>query len=141
MNRRSIFIIASLLAVSSLFTGCASTPDREKVVFHLSDNDPGKWNLTLNNVENVQDAFGGPDKVDVEVVVYGPGINMLKAESTAGNRVNAAAKRNVQIVACETTMRKAKLTKADMNPNIGYVPGGVIELMARQKQGWAYVRP
>lgn len=141
MNRRSIFIIASLLAVSSLFTGCASTPDREKVVFHVSDNDPGKWNLTLNNVENVQDAFGGPDKVDVEVVVYGPGINMLKAESTAGNRVNAAAKRNVQIVACETTMRKAKLTKADMNPNIGYVPGGVIELMARQKQGWAYVRP
>ena len=140
MQRKSIFL-GLLIAVSALFTGCAATTaPKEKVVFQVSDNDPGKWNLALNNARNVQDSFGA-DKVDVEIVVYGPGIGMLKAESTAADRVAAATKAGVQIVACENTMEAQKLTKADMNPAIGYVPGGVVELMMRQKQGWAYIRP
>ncbi|MDH5205855.1 MAG: DsrE family protein [Hylemonella sp.] len=141
MIRRSTLLLAALVAVSALFTGCASTPDKERVVIQVSDNDPGKWNLALNNAKNVQNVSGGPDKVDVEIVVYGPGIDMLKADSTTANRVNAAIKDGVQVVACENTMRKMKLTKADMNPSISYVPGGVIEIMQRQKQGWAYIRP
>jgi hypothetical protein len=38
-------------------------------------------------------------------------------------------------------MTAMKLTKADMDPAIGYVPGGVIEIMKRQSEGWAYIRP
>jgi len=38
-------------------------------------------------------------------------------------------------------MRAQKLTQADMLPRIGYVPAGVVELMKRQQQGWAYLRP
>jgi intracellular sulfur oxidation DsrE/DsrF family protein len=139
--RIQTLILGVLIAVSALFTGCATQPPREKVVFQVSDNDPGKWNLALNNAANVQEASGGADKVDVEIVVYGPGIGMLKSGSPTAKRVSSATKNNVQIVACENTMEKMKLTKADMNPDIAYVPGGVIELMKRQKEGWAYVRP
>jgi len=113
---------------------------KEKVIFQVSDADPKKWNLALNNVKNVQDALG-KDKVDVELVVYGPGIGMLKVESTAGNRVNDAVSNGVKVVACENTMHNLKLTKADMLPSVGYVPGGVIELMQKQKAGYAYIRP
>jgi intracellular sulfur oxidation DsrE/DsrF family protein len=113
---------------------------KEKVVFQVSDADPKKWNLALNNVKNVQDALG-KDKVDVELVVYGPGIGMLKLESTAGTRVNAAVSSGVKVVACENTMHNMKLTKADMLPSVGYVPGGVIELMQKQKAGYAYIKP
>ena len=113
---------------------------KEKVVFQVSDGDPQKWNLALNNIKNVQDALG-KDKVDVELVVYGPGIGMLKMESPVGNRVNDAAANGSKIVACETTMHAQKLSKDDMLKSIGYVPGGVIELMKREKQGWAYIRP
>jgi intracellular sulfur oxidation DsrE/DsrF family protein len=114
--------------------------DKEKVVFQVSDGDPKKWNLALNNMKNVQEALG-KDKVDIELVVYGPGIDMLKAESTAGNRVSEAVADGVRVVACEVTMKAQKLTKDDMLKSIGYVPGGVIELMKRQKQGYAYIRP
>ncbi len=113
---------------------------KERVVFQVSDGDPQKWNLALNNIKNVQDALG-KDKVDVELVVYGPGIGMLKMESPVGNRVNDAAANGSKIVACETTMHAQKLSKDDMLKSIGYVPGGVIELMKRQKEGWAYIRP
>lgn len=136
---------AAVLTFGALFlTGCASqmtaTAPNAKVVFQVSDNDAGKWNLALNNAKNVQDSFGA-DKVDVEIVVYGPGIGMLKGDSTAANRVTAATQAGVAIVACENTMQAMKLTRADMNPSVGYVPGGVVELMKRQSEGWAYIRP
>lgn len=110
------------------------------MVFQVSDDDSKKWNLALNNAKNVQDSFGAAN-VDIEIVVYGPGIGMLKAEAPIANRVSAAVKSGVNIVACENTMAGAKLTKADMNADIGYVPAGVVELMTRQKQGWSYIRP
>lgn len=113
---------------------------KDKVVFQVSDADPKKWNLALNNIKNVQESLG-KGKVDVELVVYGPGIGMLKAESLAGNRVNDAVADGVKVVACENTMHALKLTKDDMLASIGYVPGGVIELMKKQEQGWAYIRP
>lgn len=142
MIRRHAFLLSALVACGALFTGCAtSPPPKDKVVFQVSGDDTRIWNQTLNNIKNVQDAYGGADKVDVELVVYGYGIDMLKAEATIANRVSATAKTGVNVVACETTMKARKLTKADMNADIGYVPGGVIELMKRQKEGWAYIKP
>jgi intracellular sulfur oxidation DsrE/DsrF family protein len=139
--QRKTFFIGLLMAVSTLFTGYATAATaKEKVVFQVSDNDAGKWNLALNNAKNVQDSFGA-DKVEVEIVVYGPGIGMLKADAPISDRVGTSIKSGVQIVACENTMTALKLTKADMNPAISYVPAGVVELMKRQKEGWAYIRP
>lgn len=111
-----------------------------KVVFQVSDNDPGKWNLTLNNAFNVQKVLGKGD-TDIEIVVYGPGINMLKMDSTVGNRIDQAEKAGIKVVACENTMHAQKLTKEDMLPEIGYVPGGVVEIMKLEGEGWAYIRP
>lgn len=139
------------LALAISVSGCATSGGKamsgdstanmkEKVVFQVSDASPKSWNLALNNIKNVQQALG-KDKVDVELVVYGPGIGMLKAESTAGNRVNDAVAAGVKVVACENTMHNMKLTKADMLSSVGYVPGGVIELMQKQKEGYAYIKP
>lgn len=118
-----------------------SMAGKNKVVFQVSDADPQKWNLTLNNARNVQDDLGGPDAVDLEIVVYGPGIGMLKADSPVAKRVADALKSNVKVVACENTMRNQKLVAADMLPAIGYVPAGVVELMKKQQEGYAYIRP
>ncbi|MEW6163491.1 MAG: DsrE family protein [Pseudomonadota bacterium] len=135
-------IIAPLLAALALAAAlpAPALAADEKVVLQVSDNDEGKWNLALNNAKNLQSAYG-KDKVDIEIVVYGPGIGMLKAESTVGNRIADAGTSGVKVVACENTMKAQKLARADMLDGIGYVPGGVVEIMERQKQGWAYIRP
>lgn len=111
-----------------------------KVIFQVSDNNPHKWNLTLNNVRNLQKALG-KERVRIEVVAYGPGIGMLKMDSVVGNRVNKAVKNGAKIMACENTMRGKHLSKSDMLPSVGYVPAGVVELMKKQEQGYAYIRP
>jgi intracellular sulfur oxidation DsrE/DsrF family protein len=119
---------------------CGGAWAQAKVVFQVSDNDPAKWNLTLNNVRNVQ-ADLGEDKVTAEIVVYGPGISMLKLGSPVAQRVADALGKNVKVVACENTMKAQKLTYDDMLPKIGYVPAGVVELIQRQGDGYAYIRP
>lgn len=111
-----------------------------KVVIHVSDNDPAKWNLALNNARNIQ-ADLGAGNVEIEIVAYGPGIGMLKSESVVGNRIADALKVNTHVVACQNTMAAQKLTPADMLGGIGYVPSGVVELIKRQHDGWAYLRP
>jgi hypothetical protein len=115
-------------------------PARSKVVLQVSDADPAKWNLALNNAKNLQTDLGAVN-VDVEIVAYGPGIGMLRADSVVGNRVDEALTAGVKVVACENTMRAQKLAQADMLGKIGYVPAGVVEIMQRQQQGWAYIRP
>ncbi len=126
------------IALSALLCGGAWA--QAKVVFQVSDNDPAKWNLTLNNVRNVQNDLG-EDKVTAEVVVYGPGIGMLKSDSPVAKRVADALGKNVKVVACENTMKAQKLTYDDMLPKIGYVPAGVVELIQRQADGYAYIKP
>ena len=112
-----------------------------KAVIQVSDNDVQKWNLALNNARNVQDDLGGPEATELEIVVYGPGIGMLKSDSPVAKRVADALNAGVKVVACENTMKAQKLSHPDMLPNIGYVTAGVVELMNKQKQGYAYIRP
>ncbi|WP_241673047.1 DsrE family protein [Lacisediminimonas profundi] len=117
-----------------------AAPVKNKIVFQVSDNDRGKWGLTLNNVQNVQADLGAA-AVDMEIVVYGPGIGMLKDDSIVASRVAEVMKSGVKVVACETTLKAQKLSKSEMMPDIGYVPAGVVELMRKQQQGYAYIRP
>ena len=134
---------ALLLAVSTVLLPAqaqAQKSERQKVVFQVSDNDPAKWNLALNNARNVQSDLG-KDNVDVEIVAYGPGLNMLKADSKVAGRLAQAMDKSVGLMACENTMRNTKTTKADMYAGISYVDAGVVHIMKRQREGWAYVRP
>ncbi len=143
MHRR-VVLIASVVCMGALMSGCAtplgSAAPRQRIVLQVSDNDPVKWNLALNNARNAQSDVG-KQNIDIEIVAYGPGINMLKMEATTANRVSDAIKSGISIVACENTMTAQKINKDDMNASISYVPAGVIQLMKRQQEGWAYIRP
>ncbi len=150
MLKRRLFVqtgaIGALLASTPFLIAAhaqsagVNEPKRQKIVIQVSDNDPAKWNLALNNAKNLQDDVGAAN-VDIEIVAYGPGIGMLKLESPTGSRVADAMKAKVKVIACENTMRGQKLSRDDMLPAISYVPAGVTEIMRKQSEGWAYLRP
>jgi intracellular sulfur oxidation DsrE/DsrF family protein len=136
-------LISSALLALGLSLGAvahAAEPAKEKLVMQVSDADPAKWNMALNNARNVQTELG-KDKVEIEIVAYGPGIGMLKADAPISNRVTEAMETGVRLVACENTMTNQKLSKADMHDKISYAPAGVVQLMKRQREGWVYIRP
>jgi uncharacterized protein len=145
MNRRLVLrsAVAAVATISiaayAQSTGSAGTK-RHKIVVQMSDSDPAKWNLALNNMKNLQEDVGAAN-IDIELVAYGPGIGMLKMDSPVAARIADAGKAGVRVMACENTMRGQKLTKEDMTPGISYVPAGVTEIMKKQSEGWAYLRP
>lgn len=141
MNRRTaIAAFALMFSLVAPLAAHAQVPAKHRVVFQVSDNDPAKWNLALNNARNVQTDLG-KDEVEIEIVAYGPGLTMLKAESPVAARLAQALDNKVALLACENTMQNAKVSKDDMYGGIKYVQAGVTHLMKRQKEGWAYIRP
>ena len=141
--KNPLFRMAALLIALACFSAPAlgeTAASKNRVVMQVSDGDPAKWNLALNNARNLQ-ADLGRDQVEIEIVAYGPGIGMLRRESPVSSRIDEALTAGVNVVACENTMTGQKLTKSHMLPGIGYVRAGVVEIMQKQQQGYAYLRP
>ena len=150
MNKRNLFASLATLAAFAFsasalsqtapqgMTSKASQPSR--LVIQVSDAEPAKWNLALNNARNVQEELGAKN-VEIEIVAYGPGLGMLKKDAITSGRVDEATLAGIKVVACENTMRNLKLTRADIHAGASYAPSGVVQLMQRQSQGWSYIRP
>jgi uncharacterized protein len=132
--------LAGCASTSPSSAGNAATASKQKVIFQVSDADPKKWALALNNAENVQEDLGKTN-VEIEIVAYGPGIGMLKMDSEVSGRVTQALNNGVAIAACENTMAKQKISRSEIIDKISFVKAGVVELMQKQQQGFAYIRP
>lgn len=143
--RRSLLRIAALLPVAGGVTASlaqgAPAGRKPRLLIHVSENEAARWNMALGNARNAQDEVGGPDKIDIEIVSNGPSVLMLKSDSPIARRVEEATRSGVKVVACENSMKGLKLAKNEMQPSVGYVPAGIIELTRKQQEGWAYVRP
>jgi uncharacterized protein len=143
MLRRNLslgLLSATFLIAARAQSTVASSQNPHKIAIQMSDNDPAKWNLAFNNAKNIQEELGAAN-VEIEIVAFGPGIHMLKADSVAKARVADAAKDGIKVLACENTMRNLKVSKDEIAASVGYVPAGVVHLMRRQGEGWAYLRP
>ena len=81
-RRRMLMAAAGAAALGTLATRAPAqqSQQRNKVVIQVSDDGAQKWNLVLNNARNLQEDVGAAN-VDMEIVVYGPGIGMLKSDS------------------------------------------------------------
>ena len=141
MKRRLALLSAAGAAVAATKAARAqgsSSTGKERVVIQVSSPDTKLWNQALNYIENLRE-FYGPEKVEIELVALGLGLGVLKLDSTQGPRVADGLKLGVHVSACEVTMRRQKLGRDDMLPNIGYVPAGLGQVIKRQREGWAYI--
>ena len=142
ISKRSLLLAggaAVLAAILPVAARAQAQVVRNRALFQVTDNDPARWNMILNNMTNLKEGVGS-EGVEVELIAYGPGILMLKADSPVKHRIADAMKSGVHVNACQNTMDGMKLTPADTQPAIGYVPSGVVEVMKKQQQGWAYIR-
>lgn len=120
-------------------SGPARPPGVHRVVFELTSNHPEAWTAVLNNVENLRRAFG-PDATKVEVVAHGNGLGFLRRMNTIlQGRMQKLADAGAVFAACENTMRRQHVTKADLLPFVTTVDSGVAEVVRKQEAGWAYV--
>ncbi|WGW03670.1 DsrE family protein [Tropicibacter oceani] len=118
------------------------------VALHVNQNDPQVMNMTLNNVQNLSEYYSAQgDQVIVELVTYGPGLNMLIAgKSPVADRIStmSLAMDNLTFAACGNTHRKMSEkagTEVALLDEAQITPSGVVRLIDLQEQGYAYIRP
>jgi intracellular sulfur oxidation DsrE/DsrF family protein len=121
-----------------------------RIAIHVDQNDPQVMNMALNNATNVIEYYRARNEdVEIDVVAYGPGLHMLRADtSPVQDRIKhlkeIASPGKIQFSACNNTkqgMEKAEGHAIAIVPDASIVPSGVIRLMELQEQGWSYVRP
>lgn len=141
-------LIAGLLAAGPLLGASAQADDTHPFATHhyviqVSQDDPALWNLAMNNAQNLENHYG-PDKVEVVVVAYGPGLKMLLADSPAAARITAQTTSGIEFDACENTMKgmaKKSGHMPKMNPSVKVVPAGVVRIGELEEQGFSYIKP
>jgi intracellular sulfur oxidation DsrE/DsrF family protein len=145
--RLAIAACLSLLLVSGSFAADAKS---HRVSIQVDQNDPQVMNLALNNATNVIEYYRSKNEdVEVDIVAYGPGLHMLRADtSPVQDRIkrlkDLAFPGKIQFSACNNTkqgMEKAEGHAISVLSDATIVPSGVVRLMELQEQGWSYVRP
>lgn len=117
-----------------------SSAQARQILFQVNNSDPSGWIALLDNVNKVQQAAGDVP-LTVEIVVYGQGIYMMKADSVVAARVQQVIKAGAEVKICENTMRSKHLSHKDMQLNLSYVPSGVVEVLDKQRKGYVYSQP
>lgn len=82
---RCSFLLLSGAALPQLALAQATAP-RNKALFQVTDNDPARWNMILSNMQNLREGVGS-EPVEIELVAYGPGLLMLKGDSSVKQRI------------------------------------------------------
>lgn len=115
----------------------------EKIVLQISDSDPFKQTLVLNVANNLIKHYG-QDKVEVEIVAFGPGLRLMFKENVNSGRIDGLTSNGVAFSACQNTV--AAMTKI-----LGYapvlhssatpVPAGVVRIIDLQNKGFKLIKP
>lgn len=119
-----------------------------RLVLQVNSNEPATMTLALNNATNVEQYYKERgDKIEIEIVTFGPGLHMLRDDtSPVKDRIKAIADKSTAISfkACGNTqenMGKAENKAIPLMAQATLVKSGVVRLMELQEQGWTYVRP
>jgi intracellular sulfur oxidation DsrE/DsrF family protein len=121
---------------------------RHRLILQVNTNDVAAMNLALNNAANVAQYYKDlGEKVDIEVITFGPGLHMLRDDTSpvkARIEVMALSMPEVSFKACGNTqenMHKAESKDIPIIPQAQVVKSGVVRIMELQEQGWTYVKP
>jgi len=145
-------LLALGLAMVSLSAAPAQTPENppppdkpfaeHHLVLQLSDNAPEKQALVLSVAYNLLKAYD-PDKIAIVVVAFGPGIDLLRAESLNRARVDSLTSQGVQFDICMNTVDTLEREgrHVNINPKAVKVQVGVGRILELTEKGYTLVRP
>jgi uncharacterized protein len=110
-----------------------------KVVFDLTSDDPLDQRALLRWLGEI--AVANPE-TEMEVVMYGRGLALVMPERSAriDDVKEALGRTHVSFRVCENSMKNQKVDKSQLLPNVGTVPDGIGEIVAKQTHGWGYIK-
>ena len=136
------------LLLQPLAVAPANAMEKHKLALQISDASPEKMNAVLNVAANVSKYYSDKgDEVDIEIVAFNAGLNMLRADKSPVLERLKSFKQgmpNVSFMACENTLAAMTRHEGKEPPlvdNATRVPAGVVTLIELGEKGWTIVRP
>lgn len=139
----TVLFCLSLMATCSSASAENDFNPQHKVILQATSADPQVHNLVLVIAAGLQQHYG-MDNVKLEVVAYGPGVDMLKNDSEFAPRVKSLAAQNITFSACNNTLKYIEQQtgkKPLLTEGVQVVTDGVVRLIELQEQGYSYVYP
>ena len=130
----------SLLLVTVLFCFSASAQNnQQKIVFDFVKSDTTDFRVMITQIKNV---LKEEPNSAIEIVCYGPGLIMLVSDKTNVSKEMEELQKspNVSFAACANSMRRLKVEKSQLVSFAKVVPVAILELSARQQEGWSYIK-
>ena len=109
------------------------------IVVHLDEAAPEKHAGVLRNISHLLTELG--EGTQIELVVHGPGLAAALTDAPHAAQVRELLSRGIAVAACANTMREKNVSADELIEGVHVVPAGIAELVRRQREGWAYVRP
>jgi uncharacterized protein len=114
-----------------------------KIVLQLSDNDPKKQGLVISVANNLM-KFYDPDKVAVEIVAFGPGIELLRPDNPNRKLVESLVAQGARVDVCLNTV---DTLERDTGKRPEYIAAatpvqvGVAQILFLTENGYTLVKP
>ncbi|RNI28068.1 hypothetical protein EFA69_18495 [Rufibacter immobilis] len=112
---------------------------QQKVVFQLSNHDPLVHKAMVKQLNNLLTAFE-KGNIQTEVVVHGPGIELLLQESPLKNNLESLHRKGVLFLVCQNTLQEKKIAPDRLLPFSQIIPAGIAHVIVRQSEGWSYIK-
>ncbi len=144
----ALLAVLMLAAIPSLARAQpAPLPDKpfaeHRVVLQLSDNDPKKQSLVISVAYNLL-KFYDPDKVAIELVAFGPGIDLLRTGNANRKLVESLVAQGVRVDVCLNTVdtiERETGKRPEIIPVATPVQVGVGQILSLTENGYTLVRP
>jgi intracellular sulfur oxidation DsrE/DsrF family protein len=155
-HRRSIVRACRRAAMAALMLALVSPvaraqpaplPDKpfaeHRIVLQLSDNDAAKQGLVISVAYNLIKLYD-PDKVAIEVVAFGPGIDLLRTGNANRKLVESLVAQGVRFDVCLNTVdtiERETGKRPEIIPAATPVQVGVGQILSLTENGYTLVRP
>lgn len=153
-NRRSMLdTLGGVVIAAWMMTATAAAAEpaplldkpfaEHRIVLQLSDNDPKKQGLVISVAYNLLKLYD-PDKVAVEVVTFGPGIELLFPDNANRKLVESLVAQGVRFDVCLNTVDTVERESGKRPQFIAAatpVQVGVGQILSLTENGFTLVRP
>jgi intracellular sulfur oxidation DsrE/DsrF family protein len=156
MKKLLLFIAASALLIgtasaqtgsqdalqkNAAFTGARATQKMYHAIYQLDTNDPATIGKTIRNIHNALKDPRLAGKIQIELIAYAGGTDAYLKTGKYGDDLKSLVEKGVIVAQCHNTLVERKISRDEIFDFIAVVPSGNGELILRQAEGWAIVKP
>lgn len=115
-----------------------ATADKHLLI-HAYGETSEALSVALRTARNAAHEFG--PEVGIHIIVQGPGVEHLTAESGFAREIReTVASDSIEVAACSNSLAAVGVDTSQLSDAVGSVPSAVAYLAQKQWEGWAYVR-